>query len=316
MNLTVQNITDGVITVTQIVPSGQTPLCFTVNAGSSLCVLVDLNSAWTVTDAAGKVLYASLAPQQAQYTAIIDDYTPAPVLTCGKKAIPDAYFFALAGAFFAVAVVGYFSLRAQWVPTPDYQQCLTMSAPSLCESIHPQSRPHKVFFYMGLLLSVVVMVGWFLFKGPLGKWIAGEPKYTINCQDCLARGDGWQFTEPSANDGVSGFKLWLRKMRCRFGQSAGPCMCFNAQDRQTCEYAAYSPGAPSGLTWQADIANTDMNKANPPGPISPGAPPPIKGDVCACCTDTKGTQCFDVRSVNPLNTPCTPFAPHSSRRRS
>ena len=146
--------------------------------------------------------------------------------------------------------------------------------------------------------------------------MAGEPKHTVDYQTCIARGDPWQFTQPSKNDGVSGWKLKLRQLRCRYGGDQGPCMCFNAADRYTCVVTAASPAAPTGLGWQADLANTDYaastsGKKEKKARKSKTAKshrhhhhPQPGGVICACCTDTTGKICFNVEAPYPLSTPC------------
>lgn len=299
MCLTIQNIAQQSVTVTQKIAPPTVPACFQVPAGSTVSVLVGRGNVFSVTGTDGKVYDSALSPQQATFKYLVEDYTPAPAILCGNKPFSDQIFFGLAAAFGFVAVIGFVLLKRSFQPTKDYLDCLSVSSADVCKSIHPQSHPEKKFLMVGIVLSLATLLAWALFKGPLGKLLAGEPKFSINCADCLKRGEGWQFTEPSANDGVTGWKLWLRKIRCRFGQSAGPCMCFAPQLRKLCALTAADPKAPKNLKWQSTISNMDLIKYHPNTTEFT-----TSADVCACCTSDKGDKCFDLGTANPLGNAC------------
>jgi len=297
MCLTIKNISKEQLDIIQLIAPGIQPMCFSVPTGQSVSVQVNINTAWKVVGhTSGHVFGPPLSPGVSQYTAVIDGYIPAPILAGGRKEIKDNTFFGLASAFAILGLVGYFIIKQQWKPTAEYTQCMTVSSQDVCSRLHPQARPFTTFFNLCLLAALVIGVAWLLFKGPLGKTLAKEPKHPVNYSQCTARGEAWSWTEPSSNDGVSGWRLKLRQLRCRFGGDNGPCVCQNEQDRYNCLIAAYSPGAPDGLSWQSDLANEEIA----PSPTSP------PGYVCACCTDAKGTQCYDVANPNPLSNPCYP----------
>jgi hypothetical protein len=299
MCLTIHNIAKQDVTVTQKIAPPTIPACFKVTADSKVSVLVGRGNVFTVIGTNGKVYDPSLSPQQPSYTYLVEDYTPAPAMLCGNKPFPDQPFFGVAAAFLVLGIVGHKFVDKTPQATPEYTNCLGLQGPGICSKLFPQKKRPKTFLFVGVVLAMLTMLAYLLFKGPLGKILAGEPKYPINCQDCLKRGDEWQFTEPSENDGVTGWKLWLRKMRCRFGQSAGPCMCFAPQQRKLCALTAAEPNAPKNLKWQPNISNMDLIKYNP-NKSNFGT----EADVCACCTSEKGDQCFDLATATPLGNPC------------
>lgn len=303
MCLTVMNLTNKPIIVTQITPTTITPGCFTVGVSQTISVQVSITSAWRVTDAiSGKIYRQSLSPRQTKYTEIIEDYVPAPALQCSNHSqSSDSIFYVLAAVFFLVGVVGHKWVDAKSQLTAEYLSCVPLSGADTCHSLFPPKKSSKTFLFIGIGLGILTILAHQLFRGALGKYLAKEPNYPINCQDCLNRGTGWQFTIPSVNDGVTGFTLWLRKMRCQFG---GACMCYNAADRETCQHTSIDPRVPKGLQWQTQIANTDLNKLHPASSPSPSSSPQGFGNVCACCTSPKGNTCFDTRASDPPTRPC------------
>jgi hypothetical protein len=293
MCFSVKNQTNESVTAIQVIQSG-TPVCFHIPAGKTVSQQVSLESAWKVIgDDSGKVFTASVSPNQSRYTFVADSYVPAPVFDCNTMKSPStAKKFAVIGFGFLVAgVVCYGMLKAQWTPTKAYSECLPLSGAAQCLTLYPQKHPEKMALVLGMVLAGATFGFWQLMLGPLGGMLAGEPKKTVSCSECVGRGTGWNYTEPSVADGVKGFKLWLRKMRCRYNTTSGSCMCYNDNDRFTCQTAAADSRAPKNLQWQPDIANRVGTNT-------------VSADVCACCTDVKGSMCYDVRETDPLLHPC------------
>ena len=312
--MTIKNQTTHILNVTQFIAPPTQPWCFDVPANSDLAIQVNAPSYWTITDSVTKVVYyKSIGPAATDktYLVLIDGLQPGNLISPDAKAVPDSKFLILGLAFVVMSVVGAYVIKKQLKTSPDFNECMKLmdNNAALCNQLHPQPKPHLTFVKISLFCAFLVLLAWLILKGPLGKLMANEPRYTINCQNCNNRGGGWEFREPSLQDGVSGWRLKLRQLRCRFGQKEGPCMCANSQSRATCLKVAEDPRAPQKphkLAWQADVANMDFDKYNPPKK-SPDDPPIIPWDICACCTARDpgpGVRCYDVTVTDPLTYPC------------
>lgn len=308
MCLTIVNDTKEKIKATQFIDTAGAvqPICFTVDVGKQESYLVGLATAWDVVgQSSGRVFYSKAAPSEAQARLVANAYLPRDMLNCGRKKVSSIGFFAAAGLLIVVGIASFFLLRVKMEDTPQFKSCLKTLNAEQCKNMDIKvPKGGRAILVVCIILAILVILVWFFLLGPLGRIVAKEPKKPISCQQCYDRGPGWRYVMPAEEDGVSGFRLWLRKVRCRMGGDAGPCMCTNPDDIDACAKVSFDPAAPKNLQWQFDIANTYMD--TPPSP-SP-SPQNLKAQsdaVCACCTAPEGGKCFNVRVDDPLEFPCT-----------
>jgi len=302
MCLTVNNQAQEDITLLQQVSGTVQPMCFQVAQGKTVSSQVPRNSAWTVIGNSGKVYYDSLSPQVAQYTVVITDYSPPPSLPGNRKGVSTMSFVILGGLILLVGCLGYFIIKKGLKRPPGFDTCLKVSSMSTCNTLYPLPQAPTAILVISIALAVLVALAYLILRGPLGQLLAQEPKQSATFQECTSRGSLWYYAMPSASDGVSGWRLKLRQLRCQAGGDSGPCSCVSPEMTHKCIQTAFSPGAPPGLAWQYLKAN----QYTAPSPASSPSTVPT-GDVCACCTNASSTvdqQCFDVLEPDPLSHPC------------